>query len=221
MASGPSSYGQLADSAMPRLRASHIFAKEPHGHYVEPAWCSRRLFEVERFGPGGSTIVDPCCGWGRIPKSAHDAGYRAIGCDIVDRGAAVRVPGIEFHLADFLADPTPFKIEHPTSLVFNPSFDRVQEFAERALTVATHKVAMIFLWRRLPAAHWLRATPLYRIYMLTPRPSMPPGSYIEAGEKVGGGTHDFCWLVWLQGYDGAPQIDWLHRDAVGGSSPCS
>ena len=33
-----------------RLRHSHIFARAEHDHYVEPGWCSQRLFAVESFG---------------------------------------------------------------------------------------------------------------------------------------------------------------------------
>lgn len=47
-------------------------------------------------------------------------------------------------------------------------------------------VAAIVPVRRLPAiGKWLGTTPLYRLWMLTPRPSMPPGSYLAAGNKWG------------------------------------
>ena len=71
---------------------------------------------------------------------------------------------------------------------------------------------MICLVRRLNAAHWLQAMPLRHIYLLTPRPSMPPGKWIAAGNKPGGGTQDFCWLLFERDYEGEPQIRWLHRD---------
>jgi hypothetical protein len=71
---------------------------------------------------------------------------------------------------------------------------------------------VVWLARRLNAARWLAATPLARVYLLTPRPSMPPGHVIAAGEKPGGGTQDFVWLVWDHDYAGAPTLHWLHRD---------
>jgi hypothetical protein len=43
---------------------------------------------------------------------------------------------------------------------------------------------------------------------------MPPGSYVLAGGKVGGGKQDFCWLVLERGYVGAPSLHWLHRDHI-------
>jgi hypothetical protein len=70
---------------------------------------------------------------------------------------------------------------------------------------------MICLTRRLNAAHWLKNLPLRCVWLLTPRPSMPPGAWIAAGNKPGGGTQDFCWLVFVRGYKGRREINWLHR----------
>jgi hypothetical protein len=62
-------------------------------------------------------------------------------------------------------------------------------------------------------SRWLETTPLYKVLFLTPRPSMPPGAVIEAGEEPSNGTKDFAWFIWLQGYKGSSQIGWLRRDA--------
>jgi hypothetical protein len=175
---------------------AHIWQREANGHYVEPPWVSRRLFEVERFtGP----VHDPACGFGNVVRSARDAGLEASGADLVDRGF-----GSE--LVDFLSTTT-----LRANIVCNPPFDLCQEFAEHALRVAARKVAMISLVRRLNAARWLQDTPLARIWLLTPRPSMPPGHVIARGDKPGGGTQDFCWLVWEHGRNGEPEIGWLKR----------
>jgi hypothetical protein len=80
------------------------------------------------------------------------------------------------------------------------------------LKLGIDAIAMIWLARRLNAARWLANTPLARVYLLTPRPSMPPGRVIEAGEKPGGGKQDFVWLVWRCGHVGSPELRWLHRD---------
>jgi hypothetical protein len=73
---------------------------------------------------------------------------------------------------------------------------------------------MIWLVPRLNAARWLADTPLARVWLLTPRPSMPPGHVIANGEKPGGGSQDFAWLVWEQGYRGKPELGWLRRDSL-------
>jgi hypothetical protein len=198
-------------------RKSHIFAKERHGHYVEPAWCSARLFEVDDFGPPRSLILDPSCGWGTILATSMAAGYRALGFDVVERfdRNPYRTPlsGARFFLHDFINGSLPTRAR-VTSVVCNPPFDHVEEFCERALRIASYKVAMICLLRRLPAAGWLRSMPLETIYLITPRPSMPPGSWIAAGNKPGGGTQDFVWLVFskLHSPRRPPVTRWLTRD---------
>jgi hypothetical protein len=80
------------------------------------------------------------------------------------------------------------------------------------LRVTTGKICMIMPVPRLNAARWLADTPLARTWLLTPRPSMPPGYTIARGEKPKGGREDFAWLVWIRGYRGSPRLGWLHRD---------
>jgi hypothetical protein len=77
-----------------RPKRTHIFAKEAGLHYVEPQWCSIRLFEVEQFS---GLIWDPFAGWGRIVEAARAAGYATRATDIADRGYA-QLDGIQ----DFL-----------------------------------------------------------------------------------------------------------------------
>ena len=188
-----------------RPENSHIWQRETHEHYVEPEWCSRRLFAVEKFD---GQVRDPCCGFGRIPEAAKAAGcYPVRGSDIFDRG-------YNGDVADFLTCGDTID-----NVVSNPPFDIFQDIANHALKLTRHKVALMWTVRTLPAARWLRNTPLARIWMLTPRPSMPPGCVISHGvglhgepQKVGGGKQDFCWLVWDKQHEGPASIGWLHRD---------
>jgi hypothetical protein len=181
----------------PRLRRSHIFARDENEHYVEPSWVSRRLFETEQFQ---GAIVDPACGWGTIVKEALRAGHCAAGFDLVDRGwDSTRTP-LDFFTVN----------EHFDNIVTNPPFACVPEFITHAVECARYKVAAIFPFARLCAAHWLNELPLSKVLML--RPSMPPGRYIKAGGKVGRGRADFCWLIFEHGWKGAPELRWLHRD---------
>lgn len=183
--------------AIKRERKSHIWAREENEHYVEPAWCSKRLFEEELFG----AIHDPCCGFGTIVKSAWASGLSATGADLIDRGFE-RGGLQDFFDCDQVLD----------AIVCNPPFDIANHFALHAIKLAQRKVAMIFPTARLNAAHWLNGTPLRRVWMLSPRPSMPPGHVIAAGGKPQGGKMDYCWLVWDRGYQGAAEIRWLYRD---------
>jgi hypothetical protein len=192
-------------SAAHRPLAAHIWIKEPDGFYVEPAWCSERLFQVETFA---GAIWDPAAGLGRIADAARGAGYQAVATDLRDRGFP-RFDGV----GDFLT----YERALAPNIVCNPPFTRADAFARRALELASGKIAMVWLTRRLNAARWLQRTPLARIYLLTPRPSMPPGHVILAGERPGGGTQDFAWLVFERGHTGPRELRWLYRDR--GSAP--
>ena len=165
-------------------------------HYVEPYWVTERLFDVEKFE---GAIYDPCCGFGRILDVAAQHKHYAYGSDISDRGGGA--------VKDFLKDD----LLH-INIVCNPPFDIVQTFTQHALKLAQKKVAIIFPTARLNAARWLQETPLRRVWLLTPRPSMPPGHVILSGGKVGGGKSDYCWLVFEKGFSTDPVIKWLHRD---------
>jgi hypothetical protein len=186
-----------------KARKAHVWEKANHGWYIEPSWCSRRLFEVENFT---DPIYDPSCGWGTITTAASECGHDVIGSDIVNRRR--HRLGERFFKRDFLT----WRERISGSVVMNPPFDYVAEFCPHALDLGANKVAAIMLVRRLNAARWLQELPLRRVWLLTPRPSMPPGSWIAAGHKPGGGTQDFVWLILQRGYVGLPEIGWLHRD---------
>ena len=186
-----------ANTSKTRPLNAHIWERHPEDFYIEPEWCSRRLFEEEPFE---GAIYDPARGLGRIVVSAQQAGLQAYGSDIVYRGW-------DSTPQDFLAHR-----DSHDNIVTNVPFKIVRPFIEHALRLTRHKVATILPQARLNAARWLQQTPLARVYLLTPRPSMPPGRVILAGEKPKGDKRDFCWLVFEHGHVGDPGMRWLHRD---------
>jgi hypothetical protein len=185
-----------------RKRESSLWAREANDWYVEPPWCSARLFEEEKFT---GAVLDPACGQGTILESAKAAGLWTDARDIVDRGYPGCVVGSFFDTNSVLA----------SNIVSNPPFGIAEPFVEHALKLAAGKVAM------LPAnwvqgdkrSRWLAQTPLRRVWFITPRPSMPPGQILADGGKPGNGTTDYAWFVWLRGYDGAPEVRWLRKNA--------
>lgn len=210
----------MAKSVKAKELDAHIFEKDPRGHYVDERWCSARLFEVLGL-PMDYTVYDPACGWGRITHSANAIGYKTLGSDIVNRRR--HELDKRFVKRDFLKEK--FTVPAKCAIVCNPPFDQVQEFCEKACWLVD-EVAMITLVRRLPAAgRWLNELPLSAILFMSPRPSMPTGEFIrrvERGEidkktkqplKVGGGTQDFCWLIFRRGMRSFPSAMWLYRDA--------
>lgn len=193
-----------------RKRESSLWERERNDWYVEPEWCSARLFEDEKFE---GLIHDPACGSGNIVKSARAASLDATGSDIVARSELC-------HWIEDFVQPDRLASYHD-NIVSNPPFklcdDRKNKrfpFVEQALKRATRKVALLLPSSWLQGDHrsrWLATTPLRRVYFISPRPSMPPGQVIAAGEKPGNGTTDYAWLVWLHGYDGAPEVRWLRK----------
>jgi hypothetical protein len=185
-------------------KKAHIWAPSEYGFYIEPRWCSERLFRYEEFK---GEVVDPSCGTGRVVDAARRSGLRASGSDIVNRR-------FDFAVSDFfdLAEAYPVY----DNIASNPPFHRADEYAKLALQVSRRKVALLLpaVWHIAETRSiWLQRSPLRRVWFLTPRPSMPPGAVILAGEKPSGGTSDFAWYVWEHGYSGTPEMRWLRRDS--------
>ena len=209
---GPVAEGREMTAEPLRKRDSSLWRRDPHDWYVEPAWCSLRLFEEETFC---GTVHDPACGGGNIVRSALAHGHLVTGGDIVDRSEATGHGRPE--IADWLA---PTDRRH-ANIVSNPPFglcddrkSRSHPFVERCLERAERKVALL-----LPAnwvqgdmrSRWLERTPLRRVWFLSPSPSMPPGHVLASGAKPGNGTTDYAWFVWQMDYDGATEVRWLRR----------
>lgn len=67
-----------------------------------------------------------------------------------------------------------------------------------------------FLTGKRRAAGLYAEHPPTRVWEITPRPSCPPGEYLEAGNKAGGGTADYCWIVWdITAPSGQTALGWL------------
>lgn len=176
--------------------------------YQDQPEATEALIRAERFS--GCTW-DPACGVGTIPEALKDAGHDFIASDLVDRG--YRGGGCIGVSRDFLecsAQPV-------ANIVTNPPFKLAREFADRALSIASHKVAFLLPLTFLEGAaraRWLETTPLARVHVFSWRISMPPGELLAAGKvRPEGGKKAFAWFVWSQGWAGPPQVRFLHRPA--------
>lgn len=182
------------------------YARHKDDFYVEPRWCVEALKAAEPFD---NHVWDPACGSGTIPEVFRGDGIRVSATDIVDRGY--------LHFAgcvDFLA-PMLHALPTVSNIISNPPYKLTEAFARRALELARHKVALLTNIKFLASQKRHRLfteTPVRRVWIMSSRPSMPPGDALQNGTvKVGNGSLDFCWVVWEQGYTGAPEIGWLLR----------
>lgn len=204
-----------------RPKAAHVHERDPDEWYVEPVWAAAGLLRVERFdGP----IWDPACGGGNVLRACLAAGIDCCGTDIVRRMPADLEPYF-FGLHDF-RDPdgtaVPSGMGRPVDVITNPPFDRgrgTEAFIRRALTLATGKLAVFvdvnFLAGQRRGAGLFAEHCPHRVWIHSVRPSCPPGSYLAAGNEAGGGSEDWCWMVWDLS---APPVErfeggWIRPDA--------
>lgn len=190
----------MTDAALPTVTRAHKWPRDPNDFYIEPEWCSHRLFDHVRFQ---GRITDPSCGMGRIVNAAAAAGYQAEGFDKVDRGYGHGV-------RDFMETDAYYE-----NIVSNPPYSISDAYVARALERTQFAVVVLLplTWmsggRR---SRWLESQPLSCVWVLTPRPSLPPGEAILAGGKIGSGTTDFAWFGFIRGHTRPPVLSWIHRD---------
>jgi hypothetical protein len=133
---------------------------------------------------------------GTIPKI-----MRGSGADLVDRGFG-------YPVRDFFSDTRMYD-----NIVTNPPYAIAQTIIERALDLSRHKVAALVQTKFLSSQKrhslfMLRETE--KVIMFSRRPSMPPGKMlVEHGEEIrGGGSIDYCWVVWNKEHTGGCKIVW-------------
>lgn len=186
---------------------AHLWTRHPDDYYIENEWVSEALFAKVKFC---GWIADPCCGSGRILDAAKRAGYDTMGFDIVERRDVSKRH--QFSIDDFFMGTT-----HYQNIVCNPPYKYDDAFVDLAVRRSQHMTAVLLRaqWTNgADRSRWLESLPLRYVLALTPRPSMPPGPVIEAGEKAGNGTTDFSWLVFERGYTGKPEFGWARRPKI-------
>lgn len=169
------------------------YERDEYDWYVEPLWCVNALDARVTFK---SSVHDPCCGMGTIPKF-----MKGTGADLVDRGFG-------YPVKNFLDDKTLYD-----NIVTNPPYGIAQRIIEHALDHARFKVAALVQTKFLSSQ---RRYDLFGrnetelVIMLSRRPSMPPGKMlVEHGESIrGNGSIDYCWVIWNKEHTGGCKIIW-------------
>lgn len=169
------------------------YIRDENDWYVEPVWSVQALKDRVQFPEG---VHDPCCGCGTIPKL-----FGGTGADLMDRGFG-------YECIDFFRDARTY-----SNIVTNPPYGKGQAIIERALILARHRVAALVQTKFLASQkrHGLFSRPeMERVIMFSRRPSMPPGEMLRThGEAIrGGGSIDFCWVVWNKAHAGPVHLEW-------------
>jgi hypothetical protein len=163
-------------------------------YYVEPPWCVDALLDAEE--PFTGLVWDPCCGSGTIPSRLRVRGIQTAASDLHDRGYGIT--GSDFLKTNCAA----------ASIIFNPPYDRAQEFITRALELTTDRVCAVLRLAFLEGQRrraWHEQAPLARVWVSSRRISMPPGG---TDIKASGGAIAYGWFVYEHGYRGQPRIGW-------------
>ena len=163
--------------------------RKPNDAYPTPEHCIHSLLAQEAFH--GLTL-EPACGDGRIVRLLMAAGSEAIGSDLAE--------GVDFLTQNF-GDR---KINN---IVTNPPFGQATEFIERALQIATEKVALLMPLDKLSGIERQelfcnKDFPLKAVYRF------PDSVQFDPNEK-GNGFMRVGWYVWERGYQGEPVIRWI------------
>ncbi len=190
--------------------------------YTDPAWCTERLLDEEDFP---EPVWDCAAGSGTIPITVGQHSHkRAYASDIIARPD---MPRFLIYKHNFLSDDKlPAGVgwlSQPRSIITNPPYAQAQLFVSKALAMdGIEKVAMLvqgkFLWSQTRHALFSEHPPV-RCYILSTRPSMPPGDALLAGNvplnKKGepfGGKVDYLWMVWDRNVIGGHTlVTWLKR----------
>lgn len=180
--------------------------RHPWDWYVEEQWVTHALCDILAMDPD-VTYLDPFAGLCHIPDALADRGLTAFGTDLFERGNSPRFLGRH----DFLGDQIHMlEAMRGLSIVMNPPFSfqdgrMVRGLAEkcirRALSIATHKVCALLPIKWLASAGRFRLFAQHMpsgIYILSERPSMPPGDQIAAmgTAAFAHGKVDYVWIVW-------------------------
>jgi hypothetical protein len=165
--------------------------------YATPEESTKALLNMEEIV---YPALEPACGQGHIAKLlGSDVGAY----DLVDRGYGKG--GIDFLTHDF-------EMTYAT-VITNPPFNLFQEFAEKALKIATKKVILFGKLQALEGkkrATFMQNSPLRTVYVFKSRQNpLRNGSPVDENGKPWASTMAFAWFVWEIGYNGKPQIEWI------------
>jgi hypothetical protein len=165
-----------------------------HQFYPTPLRATLEVLVRERFE---GTFLEPACGDGAISRALRLFYPRneITSSDLVDRGFGTG--GIDFLTHTFGRTWN--------NIITNPPYSLAQEFVERALELATHKVVMLlplYFLESQRREELFRRTPFRRLYVCGRRLTLARNCVPVKGL----GMQRYAWYVWEHGYRGEPTI---------------
>lgn len=203
---------QNTSSAVMQQRADH---SDKLNYFPTPLWATRALCSwiAEHVGDvSGLRCLEPACGQGHMARALSEFFAAVDAADLVERGYGRQ--------DDFLfpGDDTAFDW-----VITNPPFSLALEFVLMALRRSRVGVAMFVrtsfiegidryhdLFKPFPPRIILQFTervPLFKGIVRDPGEKYWDD---EAGEwKRPSSATSYAWIIWLKGYEGAPELGWI------------
>jgi len=167
-------------------------------YYATEPTSTKALLAVEKII---YPALEPACGEGHISKLLDEEQTEST--DLIYRGYGIG--GIDFLTRDYF--------DRYGTVITNPPFNQFQEFAEKALKIASKKVILFGKLQALEGqkrATFMQNSPLRTVYVFKARQNpLRNGSPVYENGKKWCSTMAFCWYVWEIGYKGKPQIEWI------------
>jgi ParB-like chromosome segregation protein Spo0J len=175
--------------------------RHPDDYYQTPAVMTQALLDAETFRPG---LWEPACGNGAISEVLVEEYPRLkiVSSDLIDRGYGET--GI-----DFLA--TKKKPARVRSLITNPPFKLIDDFALHALSLGVEKVALLTRLSWLEGRSrfdrlWQRKQ-LHKVWVFSERHTFWRGD--EGASESSSGMTAYAWFIFGPEIREEPGLGWL------------
>ncbi len=155
----------------------------------------KMLLEREKFH---HKILEPCCGLGHISEVLLQHNYKVISTDKNYYGYGIG--GKNFLVDDEYLNQLKGKVD----IITNPPYNLAVEIVEKALSLAKHKVAMLFPFWYIIKFYWY---PPRRVYLFTRKIDIARDGDFETFH--GKNMKDYAWFIFDKGYKGNTAIHYI------------
>jgi hypothetical protein len=170
------------------------FKRDKNDNYPTDPKLAHALMITENFD---GAIWEPACGDGRLSTlMSKTYGHKVVSTDLHKYGFGRS--GVDFLNTKKLLAP---------NVVTNPPFSLWQPFAEHALKLGAHKVALlgrVLLLEGWKRSEFFKQSGLSRVVIVGRANMRPP----KTKDKGMTGMIAFAWYVWERDHKGPPTITW-------------
>lgn len=153
------------------------------------------------------TVLEPCCGKGHMLDGIKKSGFQGevIATDLIDRGIGIGE-------LDYLNKDYPYTKDIGT-IIINPPFKLIEEFVNKSLKIATHKVILFarnqFVEGQSRYQNIFSENPPTRIYQYVDRVACAKDGDFN---KTLSSNMAFSWFVWDKNSSSKiTEFNWIRR----------